>query len=83
MGNNTANKLLLIGSDVKIINLPIKEVNLLEEGSLPAYGYNPGDFIELLAGKVTIEGGRLDRGDYFIMVAFGSGLAWASALFRY
>lgn len=54
-------KLLLIGSDVKIINLPIKEVSLLAEGSLPAYGYNPGDFIELLAGKVKIEAGRLEQ----------------------
>jgi len=54
-------KLLLLGSDVKIINLPIKEVSLLPEGSLPAYGYNPGDFIELLAGKVNIEAGRLEQ----------------------
>lgn len=54
-------KLLLIGSNVKIRNLPIKEVSLLEEGSLPAYGYNPGDFIELLAGRVNIENGRLEQ----------------------
>ena len=53
--------ILLLGSDVKINNLPIKEVSLLPEGSLPAYGYNPGDFIELLAGKVTIENGRLEQ----------------------
>jgi hypothetical protein len=45
--------LLLLGSDVKVNNLPIKEVSLLSEGSLPAYGYNPGDFIELLAGNPT------------------------------
>src|SRR5210317_2098003 len=51
--------LLLFGSDVKVNNLPIKEVSLLSEGSLPAYGYNPGDFIELLAGKVSIENGRM------------------------
>ena len=55
------NKILLLGSDVRIVNLPIKEVSLLREGSLPAYGYNPGDFIELLAGEVSIEGGRLDQ----------------------
>ncbi len=55
------NKILLIGSDVRIVNLPIKEVSLLHEGSLPAYGYNPGDFIELLAGEVSIERGRLDQ----------------------
>ena len=55
------NKILLLGSEVKIVNLPIKEVSLLREGSLPAYGYNPGDFIELLAGEVSIEGGRLDQ----------------------
>ncbi len=54
-------KLLLIGSNVKIRNLPIKEVSLLEEGSLPAYGYNPGDFIELLAGRVNVENGRLEQ----------------------
>jgi hypothetical protein len=53
--------LLLLGSDVKVNNLPIKEVSLLSEGSLPAYGYNPGDFIELLAGKVTVENGRLEQ----------------------
>jgi hypothetical protein len=54
-------KILLLGSDVKINNLPIKEVSLLSEGSLPAYGYNPGDFIELLAGKVSVENGRLEQ----------------------
>ncbi|MBW2506292.1 MAG: ATPase, partial [Deltaproteobacteria bacterium] len=53
--------ILLLGSDVKVNNLPIKEVSLLPEGSLPAYGYNPGDFIELLAGKVSIENGRLEQ----------------------
>ena len=54
-------KLLLLGSDIKIVNLPIKEVSLLAEGSLPAYGYNHGDFIELMAGRVTIERGRLEQ----------------------
>jgi len=53
--------ILLLGSDVKVTNLPIKEVSLLPEGSLPAYGYNPGDFIELLAGKVSVENGRLEQ----------------------
>ena len=54
-------KILLLGSNVKITNLPIKEVSLLEEGSLPAYGYNPGDDIDLLAGRVSIENGRLEQ----------------------
>ncbi len=54
-------KILLLGSNVKIYNLPVKEVSLLEEGSLPAYGYNPGDDIELLAGKVAVSNGRLDE----------------------
>lgn len=54
-------KILLLGSKVLITNLPIKEVNLLAQGSLPAYGYNPGDFIELMAGKITIEEGRLEQ----------------------
>jgi hypothetical protein len=53
--------ILLLGSDVGISNLPIKEVSLLKEGSLPAYGYNPGDFIELLAGRVLHEEGRLSQ----------------------
>ncbi|MFZ5763987.1 MAG: AAA family ATPase [Thermodesulfobacteriota bacterium] len=53
--------ILFLGSNVKIRNLPIKEVSLIEEGSLPAYGYNPGDFVELLAGKVAVENGRLDQ----------------------
>jgi len=53
--------ILLLGSDVKVNNLPIKEVSLLPEGSLPAYGYNPGDFIELLAGRVSVENGRLEQ----------------------
>jgi hypothetical protein len=56
------NKLLIIGSNAEITNLPVKEVSLLSQGSLPAYGYDPGDFIELLAGKVTVEEGRLDQG---------------------
>lgn len=54
-------KILFLGSNVKIRNLPIKEVSLIEEGSLPAYGYNPGDFVELMAGKVAVETGRLDQ----------------------
>ena len=54
-------KIVLIGSDVTIHNLPVKEVSLLAEGSLPAYGYNPGDLIELLAGRVNVENGRLDQ----------------------
>ena len=54
-------KILLLGSNVKITNLPTKEVSLLEEGSLPAYGYNPGDDIDLLAGPVSIEKGRLEQ----------------------
>ncbi|HHB75812.1 MAG TPA: ATPase, partial [Desulfobulbus sp.] len=54
-------KVLLLGSNVQIYNLPIKEVSLLKEGSLPAYGYNPGDDIELLAGKVAEVGGRLEE----------------------
>lgn len=54
-------KILFLGSNVKITNMPVKEVSLLEEGSLPAYGYNPGDNIVLLAGPVTIEHGRLEQ----------------------
>ena len=53
--------ILFLGSKVKIRNLPIKEVSLIEEGNLPAYGYNPGDFVELMAGKVGVENGRLDQ----------------------
>lgn len=54
-------KITLLGSNVKIRNMPVKEVSLLQEGSLPAYGYNPGDHIELLAGNVSIEYGRLEQ----------------------
>ena len=61
LGEEKSPKILLLGSDVKVNNLPIKEVSLLAEGSLPAYGYNPGDFIELLAGKVSVENGRLEE----------------------
>ncbi|MBU0479985.1 MAG: AAA family ATPase [Proteobacteria bacterium] len=53
--------ILLLGSNVLINNLPIKEVSLLHEGSLPAYGYNPGDSLELLAGGVTVEQGRQEQ----------------------
>jgi hypothetical protein len=60
MAENSRN-ILLLGSDVSISNLPLKEVSLLKEGSLPAYGYNPGDFIELLAGQVLLEDGRLSQ----------------------
>jgi hypothetical protein len=61
LGEEKSPNILLLGSNVKVNNLPIKEVSLLPEGSLPAYGYNPGDFIELLAGKVSIENGRLEQ----------------------
>ncbi len=56
-----SSKILILGSNVKITNLPVKEVSLLQEGSLPAYGYNPGDNIDLLAGPVTVEKGRLEQ----------------------
>jgi hypothetical protein len=59
--NDDNQKILFLGSKVKIRNLPIKEVSLIEEGNLPAYGYNPGDFVELMAGKVGVENGRLDQ----------------------
>ncbi len=61
MAHNNLSKILILGSKVKITNLPIKEVSLLQEGSLPAYGYNPGDNIDLLAGPVTVERGRLEQ----------------------
>lgn len=59
--DNKMPKILLLGSNVKIYNLAVKEVSLLEEGSLPAYGYNPGDDIELLAGSVAVGNGRLEE----------------------
>jgi hypothetical protein len=58
---NLSPKILFLGSDVTIFNVPVKEASLLEEGSLPAYGYNPGDDIDLLAGRVNSEKGRLDE----------------------
>lgn len=61
MENRREEKILLLGSDVRIVNLPVKEVSLLPEGSLPAYGYNPGDYIQLLAGRATVEKGRLEQ----------------------
>ncbi len=54
-------KILFLGSNVTIYNMPVKTVSLLDEGSLPAYGYNPGDDIDLLAGRISIEGGRLEQ----------------------
>ena len=59
--NDYDQKITLLGSNVKIRNLPIKQVSLLEEGNLPAYGYNPGDHIELMAGDVSVEYGRLEQ----------------------
>ncbi len=59
--DSTAPNILLLGSKVKIHNLAIKEVSLLAKGSLPAYGYNPGDSIELLAGDIACEDGRLEQ----------------------
>lgn len=56
-----SSKILILGSNIKITNLPVKEVSLLQEGSLPAYGYNPGDNIDLLAGPVSVEKGRLEQ----------------------
>jgi len=57
----SSKKILLLGSRAVITNLPIKEVSLIAEGSLPAYGYNPGDFIELLAGQISVQEGRLEE----------------------
>ena len=59
--NDRKYKILFLGSNVNVRNLPIKEVSLIEEGNLPAYGYNPGDFVELMAGKIGVENGRLDQ----------------------
>ncbi|MDR9500575.1 MAG: hypothetical protein RI601_02135 [Desulfurivibrionaceae bacterium] len=36
--HDSSQRILFLGSNVKIRNIPIKEVSLLEEGSLPAYG---------------------------------------------
>ena len=60
MAGKTQN-ILILGSNVLISSLPVKEVSLLREGSLPAYGYNPGDSLELLAGQATIEEGRQEQ----------------------
>ena len=59
--SDNSQKILLLGSNVLISSLPIKEVSLLHEGSLPAYGYNPGDSLELLAGQVSVEEGRQEQ----------------------
>ena len=63
--------ILLLGSNVSISNLPIKEVSLLKEGALPAYGYNPGDLIELLAGPVKVEEGRLEQCQTWLSTCLG------------
>ncbi|MEF3168718.1 MAG: ATPase [Deltaproteobacteria bacterium] len=54
-------KILVLGSRATITNLPVQEVRMLAQGSLPDYGYDPGDFIELLAGNVTVEEGRSEQ----------------------
>ena len=77
-------KMLLLGSRVRITNLPIKEVSLLQEGSLPAYGYNPGDHIELLAGGAGIEQGRLEQTHSWLDLCLGrAGLAPEVGTFTY
>jgi hypothetical protein len=70
--SDDSQKILLLGSNVKINNLPIKEVSLLHEGSLPAYGYNPGDSLELLAGQVSVEKGRQEQCLTWLNVLQGS-----------
>lgn len=70
MPENNPN-ILLLGSNVSISNLPIKEVSLLKEGALPAYGYNPGDLIELLAGPVKVEEGRLEQCQTWLSTCLG------------
>ncbi len=40
----------LLRANGKIRYFSIKQVSLLEEGDLPAYGVNPGDHLELMAG---------------------------------
>ena len=54
-------KILLLGSRIKITNLPVQEVSMIAQGSLPAYGYNPADFIELLSGRISIVEGRMEE----------------------
>ena len=82
--NSGRDKLLLLGSQVRITNLPVKEVSLLGEGSLPAYGYNPGDQIELLAGQVSIEEGRLEQTGNWLSTYLGrAGLSPVIDTFTY
>jgi 3-oxoacyl-[acyl-carrier-protein] synthase III len=44
---------------------------------------NTGGASVPIALDEAIEAGRIEHGDLLLMVGFGSGLAWASALFRY
>jgi 3-oxoacyl-[acyl-carrier-protein] synthase III len=68
----------IIESAVRRCDIPLERVIL----NLDRYGNTSGATVPMALDE-AIEGGRIERGDYFIMVAFGSGLAWASALFRY
>jgi 3-oxoacyl-[acyl-carrier-protein] synthase III len=68
----------IIESAVRRCEIPIDRVIL----NLDRYGNTSGATVPMALDE-ALENGRLNRGDYFIIVAFGSGLAWASALFRY
>lgn len=68
----------IIESAVRRCDIPLERVIM----NLDKYGNTSGATVPMALDE-AIKDGRLDRGDYFIMVAFGSGLAWASALFRY
>lgn len=68
----------IIESAVRRLDVPMDRVVI----NLDKNGNTSGATVPSALDEAIREG-RLKRGDYVMMVAFGSGLAWAGALFRY
>ncbi len=70
--------LRIIQATAKRLNLPMSKVAL----NMEKYGNTSSASIPIALDEV-VRAGRIKKGDYVMLEAFGSGLTWASALIRW
>ncbi len=70
--------LRIISATAKRLNLPMSKVAV----NLDKYGNTSSASIPIALDEV-VRGGKIRRGDYILLEAFGSGLTWASALIKW
>lgn len=72
-------------ANLRIIDAAAKRLNLTEEQvviNIDRYGNTTAATIPLALSEIY-EQGKLERGDYIVMAAFGAGFTWGSLLLRW